>query len=78
MSAAFAAPSTAAKCRRPTRSPGARCWSPTACAVAGGRFAVVLNLAMPSCDGYSGRYVPADGSIPCGFGQALTSSPRRD
>ncbi|MBE7461754.1 MAG: glycosyl hydrolase [Rhodocyclaceae bacterium] len=39
--------------------------------VAGGRFAVVLNLAMPSCDGYSGRYVLADGSIPCGFGQAL-------
>lgn len=39
--------------------------------VAGGRFAVALNLAMPSCDGYSGRYVLADGSIPCGFGQAL-------
>lgn len=39
--------------------------------VAGGRFAVVLNLAMPSCGGYSGRYVLADGSIPCGFGQAL-------
>lgn len=36
-----------------------------------GRFTVVLNLAMPSCDGYAGRYLLADGSIPCGFGQAL-------
>ncbi|MDT3737818.1 MAG: alpha-amylase/4-alpha-glucanotransferase domain-containing protein [Denitratisoma sp.] len=39
--------------------------------VPGGRFSVELNLAMPSCDGYSGRYILADGSIPCGFGQAL-------
>jgi hypothetical protein len=39
--------------------------------VPGGRFSVELNLAMPSCDGYTGRYVLADGSIPCGFGQAL-------
>ena len=39
--------------------------------VPGGRFSVEINLAMPSCDGYSGRYVLADGSIPCGFGQAL-------
>ena len=39
--------------------------------VPGGRFSVDLNLAMPSCDGYTGRYVLADGSIPCGFGQAL-------
>ena len=39
--------------------------------VPGGRFSVQLNLAMPSCDGYSGRYILADGSIPCGFGQAL-------
>jgi hypothetical protein len=39
--------------------------------VPGGRFTVVLNLAMPSCDGYAGRYILADGSIPCGFGQAL-------
>ncbi len=39
--------------------------------VPGGRFRVELNLAMPSCDGYSGRYILADGSIPCGFGQAL-------
>ena len=39
--------------------------------LAGGRFSVELNLAMPSCDGYSGRYILEDGSIPCGFGQAL-------
>ena len=30
-----------------------------------------LNLALPSCDGYGGRYVLADGSIPGGFGQPL-------
>jgi alpha-amylase len=36
-----------------------------------GQWQVVLNLAMPSCDGYAGRYVLADGSVPCGFGQAL-------
>ncbi len=30
-----------------------------------------LNIAMPSCDGYGGRYVLADGSVPCGFGQEL-------
>ena len=30
-----------------------------------------LNLAMPSCDGYSGRYILADASIPCGLGQVL-------
>ena len=30
-----------------------------------------INLAMPSCDGYSGRYILTDGSIPCGFGQTL-------
>ena len=34
-------------------------------------FRCVLNLSMPSCDGYSGRYILADGSIPCGFGQTL-------
>ncbi len=38
----------------------------------GGRFETELNIAMPSCDGYSGRYILADGRIPCGFGQALT------
>ncbi len=37
----------------------------------GGRFSTELNLAMPSCDGYSGRYILADGTIPCGFGQEL-------
>ena len=30
-----------------------------------------LNLALPSCDGYGGRYVLADGSIRGGFGQEL-------
>ena len=30
-----------------------------------------LNLALPSCDGFGGRYVLADGSIPGGFGQTL-------
>jgi hypothetical protein len=39
--------------------------------VPGGRFSVELNLALPSCDGFTGRYILADGSIPCGFGQAL-------
>ncbi len=28
-------------------------------------------LALPSCDGFSGRYILADGAIPCGFGQEL-------
>ncbi len=32
---------------------------------------IQLNLSMPSCDGYSGRYRLADNSIPCGFGQEL-------
>lgn len=35
-------------------------------------FVTTLNFAMPSCDGYGGRYILADGSIPCGFGQPLT------
>jgi alpha-amylase len=39
--------------------------------LAGYRFSTVLNLAMPSCDGFLGRYVLADGSVPGGFGQAL-------
>jgi 4-alpha-glucanotransferase len=39
--------------------------------LAGHRFSTVLNLAMPSCDGFLGRYVLADGSIPAGFGQPL-------
>ncbi len=36
-----------------------------------GRVEIRVNLAMPSCDGYAGRYVLADGSVPCGFGQLL-------
>ncbi len=39
--------------------------------IPGGRFSVEINLALPSCDGYTGRYILADGSIPCGFGQDL-------
>ncbi len=39
--------------------------------LAGHRFATRLDFAMPSCDGFLGRYVLADGSIPCGFGQEL-------
>ncbi len=36
-----------------------------------GAFTVEINIAMPSADGYSGRYILADGTIPCGFGQRL-------
>jgi alpha-amylase len=39
--------------------------------LAGRRFTTRLNLAMPSCDGFLGRYVLADGSIPGGFGQPI-------
>ncbi len=39
--------------------------------LAGRRLTTRLNLAMPSCDGFLGRYVLADGSIPGGFGQPL-------
>ncbi|MGE5489871.1 MAG: alpha-amylase/4-alpha-glucanotransferase domain-containing protein, partial [Actinomycetota bacterium] len=46
-------------------------------ALAGRRFATVLNLAMPSCDGFLGRYVLADGSIPGGFGQPLEQNDAR-
>lgn len=42
-----------------------------------GQLEVRLNLAMPSCDGYTGRYVLEDGSIPCGFGQNLAQSDLR-
>ena len=35
---------------------------------AGVRLVSELNFAMPSCDGYGGRYVLADGSFPDGFG----------
>ncbi|MDE2599658.1 MAG: DUF1926 domain-containing protein [Rhodocyclaceae bacterium] len=40
-------------------------------ASADGTLQIEINLAMPSCDGYAGRYMLADGSVPCGFGQAL-------
>ena len=30
-----------------------------------------INLAMPSCDGFGGRYLLADGGVPGGFGEAL-------
>ena len=36
-----------------------------------GRLQTQLNLAMPSCDGYGGRYILANGDIPCGFGEEL-------
>jgi alpha-amylase len=39
--------------------------------LAGRRFTTELNLSMPSCDGFLGRYVLADGSIGGGFGQPL-------
>ena len=37
----------------------------------GGRVEIRLNVAMPSCDGYGGRYILDNGDIPCGFGQVL-------
>ena len=39
--------------------------------LAGQHFITRLNLAMPSCDGFLGRYMLADGSIPGGFGAPL-------
>lgn len=39
--------------------------------LAGRRLTTALNLALPSCDGFLGRYVLADGRIPGGFGQPL-------
>lgn len=39
--------------------------------LAGQRFSTLINLAMPSCDGYLGCYSLPDGSIPGGFGQLL-------
>jgi alpha-amylase len=38
---------------------------------ASGRLEIRLNIAMPSCDGYLGRYILEDGDIPCGFGDRL-------
>ena len=37
----------------------------------GGRLEIRLNIAMPSCDGYLGRYILENGDIPCGFGDRL-------
>ena len=37
--------------------------------LAGRRLETALNLAMPSCDGFLGRYVAPDGSNPGGIGQ---------
>jgi len=39
--------------------------------LAGRAFSTRLDLAMPSCNGFLGRYALADGSIPGGFGQPL-------
>jgi len=36
-----------------------------------GRIEIRLNIAMPSCDGYAGRYILETGEIPCGFGQPI-------
>ncbi len=38
-----------------------------------GMFSTEINLAMPSCDGWSGRYIH-QGQIPGGFGQLLELS----
>ena len=35
-----------------------------------GALLTELNIAMPSCDGYAGRYI-LRGAMPCGFGQPL-------
>jgi 4-alpha-glucanotransferase len=43
----------------------------TLAAPAGTTFETEINLALPSCDGYGGRYRLDDGSFPGGFGQAL-------
>jgi hypothetical protein len=39
-----------------------------------GRLEIRLNVAMPSCEGYAGRYILEDGHVPCGFGQVLKLS----
>ncbi len=36
-----------------------------------GRVEIRLNIAMPSCDGYLGRYLLENGDVPCGFGDPL-------
>ena len=42
-----------------------------------GIFSTEINLAMPSCDGWGGRYIYQD-QIPCGFGQLLELSAMTD
>ncbi len=42
-----------------------------ASAITSHELAVQINLALPSCDGFTGRYVYDDGSIAGGFGQEL-------
>jgi hypothetical protein len=37
----------------------------------GGTFVTELNVSLPACDGFAGRYILAGGAIPCGFGQEL-------
>ncbi len=37
----------------------------------GGTFVTELNVSLPACDGFAGRYILAGGAIPCGFGQQL-------
>ncbi len=39
--------------------------------LAGGTFVTGINVCLPACDGFAGRYILADGAIPCGFGQEL-------
>jgi alpha-amylase len=36
-----------------------------------GRLEIRLNVAMPSCDGYLGRYILENGDVPGGFGDPL-------
>lgn len=43
-----------------------------------GYFMTRLNLAMPSCDGFSGRYILEDGTIPHGFGEHFVLSNCRE
>jgi alpha-amylase len=42
-----------------------------------GRVEIRLNIAMPSCDGYLGRYILENGDVPCGFGDHLELSAMR-
>jgi 4-alpha-glucanotransferase len=42
-----------------------------------GRVDIRLNVAMPSCDGYLGRYILESGDVPCGFGDHLELSAMR-